>query len=249
MEDQTPTTAPEAQPVTQQTAPSLLQPPAWAPPEKYMVTTADGQTDWKAVAQKVGKSYSELEKAFSSRPTPPKDVTGYKAEIEGVDWAEYSANPESQAFMSRALEKGFTNDQLGFALNEFRQAVGAMQTGAEFDSVDKAAAVLKDHWKDAFDAKIGNAWSTTNAIAQATGVSMDEIESSGLGNHPTFLRIVAELNDTFAEDVSINTTGGAVQQEDIQSMIVSDAYNNTKHPDHTAVSKKVKAYFESKYKG
>ena len=247
MEEATPTTAPESQPVTQQSS-SLLQPPAWTPPEKYMVTTADGQTDWQAVAQKVGKSYSELEKAFSSRPTPPKDVAGYKAEIEGVDWAEYSANPESQAFMSRALEKGFTNDQLGFALNEFRQAVGAMQTGAEFSSVDAAAETLKKAWGNDFDAKIGNAWSATNAIAQATGVSLSEIESAGLGNNPTFLRIVAELNGTFAEDVSINTSGGAVSQDDIPTLIKSEAYNNSKHPDHAITSKKVKAYFESKYK-
>jgi hypothetical protein len=73
-------------------------------------------------------------------------------------------------------------------------------------------------------------------IAEAAGLSTAEVEAE-LGNSPAFNRIMAVVGQQLREDKSVNpggsapSAGGMAEAATLQS---SEAFRNTRHPEHTA---------------
>src|SRR5690606_2632444 len=105
--------------------------------------------------------------------------------------------------------------------------------GATMLDTDGARAELQKAWatEAEFNRNIGNAFTAASAIAEKAGIPIDEIMvPTALGNNPTFLRLMAAIGPEFKEDrVPGDTT--MVTQEDINALMVSEAYTNPKHAD------------------
>lgn len=220
-------------------------------PEKYQVKNEAGELDIEASARKLAEAHGHLEKRLGTGDAPPKSADDYTftppEELKDID---LKSDPEIKDFLGRAHAAGLTQAQMDMVMGEyFRLAPQLAQGGAVLDR-DGAEQTLKQVWATDSDFKRNThlAYSATSAAIERSGVTMDEVEAAGLGNNPTFLRLMAGLGAEFQED---RAPGGAVHksfgESDVRQLETSEAYTNPKHPDHDRVSKQVKAWYERKY--
>jgi hypothetical protein len=137
---------------------------------------------------------------------------------------------------------------MDFVMGKYFELAPQLAAGAAQFDANTATAELKKTWAtDAdFNRNVRNAYVGTSAIAARAGMNADEIMQSPLGNDPKFLRLMAAIGPEFAED---SPPGGSqmATQEDINTLLSSEAYTNPKHADHAKTSEKVRKYFERKH--
>jgi hypothetical protein len=240
---------------TGQAAPEAT--PAEFIPEKFHVKGQDGELDVQASARKMAESYTNLEKRSGSAASAPESADAYEIKVpdeikgtleeKGVD---IKADPEIKDFLGRAHAAGMTQAQIDVVMGEYFKLAPQIANGAAILDVRGATEQLKEVWStDAdFQRNAHLAYAATSAAIERAGVSMEEVEAAGLGNNPTFLRLMAALGGEFQED---NAPGGAVLkafgEDDITKLEMSEAYTNPKHPDYDKVSKQVRAWYERKH--
>lgn len=202
--DQAATT--QTQPATQTTT-SLLQQGQtqeannfdWMP-EKHRVAKEDGSIDIDASARKVAEAYRHLEQKLGSGEAPPKTPDEYnpKVEVEGFNFDEFKADPESQSFLKSAHAKGLTNDQVGFVIGEYLKRAPALVEGAAAMDTNAATAELKTTWaNDAdFNKNISSAYRAFNAFADEA----DKAKINEIGNNPIVIRLLANIGKELKED-------------------------------------------------
>lgn len=219
-------------------------------PEKYRVNKEDGTFDLEASSRKLAEAYGAAEKRIGGGDIPPKTADEYTVTVP--DAFKESWKPEEDQsfkdFRSKALEAGMTQKQLDLVMGQYFEIAPKLVAGAGVLDANAATAELKKTWATEadFNRNIRNAFVGTQAIAAKAGLQVDEIMNSPLGNDPRFLKLMAAIGPEFSEDRSI----GAQQmttQEDINTIMMSEAYTNAKHADHAKVSEKVRKYFERKY--
>ena len=221
-------------------------------PDKFRVTKDDGTFDLDASARKLADNYAHLEKRLGTGDVPPKDVAEYKIEPPET-MGEYKAgeDPTMQGFLADAHKAGLTQGQLDVVMKHYFQAVP--QLAGAFQQVDQQQATeqLQQVWgKDEkeFRRHAGLAHTATSAAIERAGLTMEQVEQAGLGNNPVFLRMMSALGAEFQEDTapgksSFRTFG----EDDVQQLMLSDAYKNPRHPEHEKVSAQVRGYYERKH--
>jgi hypothetical protein len=223
-------------------------------PEKYRVTKADGALDIEASARKVADAHRHLEQRLGAGDVPPKSAEEYelKGLPETIKIEDIKADPEMQSFLKSAHGKGLTNEQVSFVLNEYLQrAPKLVENGARLSAEDTTRA-LKDVWKNESDygQNMGHAYRAASAIADKAGVSFEELEKSGLGNHPTFIRLMASIGPELAED-AVPNGGQGVSAGDFDAQVASiranPAYNDPKHPEHKQLMQKMEALYTRRH--
>ena len=231
--------------------------PAEFIPEKYHVKGEDGELDVQASAQKLAEAYGHLSKKMGGDGAPPASADAYEITVpddikgaleeKGVD---IKADPEIKDFLGRAHAAGMTQAQIDVVMGEYFKLAPQIANGAAILDKRGATEQLKEVWPtDAdFQRNAHLAYAATSAAIERAGVSMEEVEAAGLGNNPTFLRLMAALGGEFQED---QAPGGTVHkafgEDDITKLETSEAYTNPKHPDHEKVSKQVRSWYERKY--
>ena len=231
--------------------------PAEFIPEKYHVKGEDGELDVQASAQKLAEAYGHLSKKMGGDGAPPASADAYEITVpddikgaleeKGVD---IKADPEIKDFLGRAHAAGMTQAQIDVVMGEYFKLAPQIANGAAILDRRGATEQLKEVWStDAdFQRNAHLAYAATSAAIERAGVSMEEVEAAGLGNNPTFLRLMAALGGEFQED---QAPGGTVHkafgEDDITKLETSEAYTNPKHPDHEKVSKQVRSWYERKY--
>lgn len=221
-------------------------------PEKFRVTKEDGAFDLDASARKLADNYANLEKRVGTGDLPPKDVAEYKIEPP-ESMGEYKAgeDPTMQGFLADAHKAGLTQGQLDVVMKHYFQAVP--QLAGAFQQVDQQQATeqLQQVWgKDEkeFRRNAGLAHVATSAAIERAGLTMDQVEQAGLGNNPVFLRMMSALGAEFQEDAGPGKTSfRSFGEDDVQQLMLSDAYKNPRHPEHDKVSAQVRGYFERKH--
>jgi hypothetical protein len=219
-------------------------------PEKLRVVKEDGTLDLDASSRKLAEAYGSLEKRFGSGEAPPKDASEYKITVpDALKEAFDPATDEGmKGFLAGAHAAGLNQAQVDFVMGKYFEMAPQLAAGAAQYDATTATAELKKTWAtDAdFNRNVRNAYVGTNAAAQKAGLDVAEIMNGPLGNNPQFLRLMAALGPEFQEDPG---AGGAsmITQDDINSMLSSEAYSNPRHPDHAKVSAKIRAYFERKH--
>lgn len=221
-------------------------------PDKFRVTKDDGSFDLDASARKLADNYANLEKRVGTGDLPPKDVAEYKIEPP-ESMGEYKAgeDPTMQGFLAEAHKAGLTQGQLDVVMKHYFQAVP--QLAGAFQQVDQQQATeqLQQVWgKDEkeFRRNAGLAHVATSAAIERAGLTMDQVEQAGLGNNPVFLRMMSALGAEFQEDAGPGkTTFRSFGEDDVQQLMLSDAYKNPRHPEHDKVSAQVRGYFERKH--
>jgi hypothetical protein len=219
-------------------------------PEKLRVVKEDGTLDLDASSRKLAEAYGSLEKRFGSGEAPPKDASEYKITVpDALKEAFDPATDEGMnGFLAGAHAAGLNQAQVDFVMGKYFEMAPQLAAGAAQFDTTTATAELKKTWAtDAdFTRNVRNAYVGTNAAAQKAGLDVAEIMNGPLGNNPQFLRLMAALGPEFQEDPG---AGGAsmVTQDDINTLLTSEAYTNPRHPDHAKTSEKVRKYFERKH--
>lgn len=229
-------------------------PLAWLP-EKYRVLGDDKALNLEASARKVAEAHRALEDRMRETGLPPKSPEEYKPEglPETVNVDELMKDEGTKAFLKRMHAKGLTNAQvsevLAFGLAEWAPKLLADDAQK---STQETLATLKQSWTDdaAMQLNLQHSWKASAAIAQKVGVSMEEIDRR-YGNDPLFIRMMAAIGPEIGEDGNVNAGGGGASTEaqTILDLESSEAYRNSKHPQHEAVSAKVRAYYQRRYPG
>ena len=224
--------------------------------EKFQVFEGEGDAkkfDLLASSKKQSESYKQLEGRMGDTEPAPDDITGYKIDAEKMgenfNAEEFMADESTQGFLKRMHAKGINNAQLNdvldYAFNEWApQLIGAN------DAMTKEAcgSALKEVWKsdEEFSNGTGLAFKALKAFA-SNDSEFDALEKK-YGNDPDFIQFAARVGKEVNEDSGVDpdtVLGG----ESVESLMASAAYKDEKHPDHAAVSAKVKRYFDIKHPG
>lgn len=210
----------------------------------------DGTLDLDASARKLAEAYGNAEKRIGTGDIPPKEAKEYQVTVpdtlkEAIDPA---TDTQLQAFLSGAHEAGLTQKQLDFVMGKYFELAPQLAAGAAQFDANTCTEELKKSWATDADFKrnVRNAFVATEAIGQKAGIDVKEILEGPLGNNPQFLKLMAAIGPEFAED---KQPGGQpmTTQEDIETLMRSEAYTNPNHADHAKVSEKVRTYYQRKY--
>lgn len=219
----------------------------------------DGEGDARALnveasAMKLNESYKQLEQRFGNGDAPPESEDGYKLDsegfAEGFDAEAFMADEGTKGFLKSMHAKGMNNAQvqavLEYGLNEW--APNLVQGNQELNS-ESCINSLKETWAtDAeYQANMGNA----NRAYRSLPDSMQEEINARIGNDPLFNRVMSMFGAEMSEDKSVSTTqaAGVASQAEIETLMLSEAYKNDKHPEHQLVSQKVKSFFNRQTRG
>ena len=221
-------------------------------PEAFRVNKEDGSFDLEASSRKLAEGYGTLEKNGPAVEGLPASADEYQVQVPEAlkDTFDPKNDAGTKEFLTKAHEAGFTQKQIDLAMSTwFDMAPKLLQGSAALDQT-QASETLKKAWTNDgdFNRNVANAFRATSAAVERAGLSMDEVEKAGLGNNPTFLRLMAALGHEFQED---STPGKfemrATSQDDIETMMRSEAYTDSHHKDHTRVSAAVRGFFERKH--
>lgn len=207
-------------------------------PEKFKVTAEDGSVDYKATLSKMNESYTGLEKRIGSGDLPPKDVDGYKVERDGFDFDQFKSDESNQAFLTKAHEHGITNKQLDFLLSEYdSRVVDLVSTSSQLDT-DTVVNSLKTEWGESYDQNMRNAFKG----ATTAGLTIDEFNDPLIGNNKALIKLAAYYGSQLNEDNPIHQAQVPVA-DDIETLMRSEAFLDTKHPEHKAVTARINAAY------
>lgn len=207
-------------------------------PEKFLVKNDKGEVDPQASARKVEEHRSNLEKRLGEGGARPKTAADYKMPelpeaLKGVAFDDAATN----RFKEDAHKAGFSQAQFEFAMGKYFDFAPALVNGGQKASAEDTIATLKQTWGADYEKNGQAAWRGMEQIAQAAGLTTAEVEAE-LGNSPAFNRIMAVVGAQLKEDKSVNPGGSGAQSADSMAQAgtlqASEAFRNTRHPEHAA---------------
>ena len=176
----------------------------------------------------------------------PDKIEGYAEALkdEGFEWAE-----GSEALQEAVFEAGLTAKQVS-QLSKAIAKVGQVQQAANERSQDNVIQALRGEWGRNFDTRLGLAQEAIKKF-QVEGVS-EMLGETGIGNHPTFIKMMAELGQIMAsqgmvdgESFGVMSHESAVQEA--ERLTALPAYSNPRDPDHERVVKEATRLFNIAY--
>jgi len=215
-------------------------------PEKFQVKNDKGELDVTATFRKVEEHRANLEKRLGAGENiRPKTADDYKL----PDTEEFKAigidDATAKGFKEKAHAKGFSQDQYALVMEEYARLAPDLVNAGQALSAEQAIATLKETWKGDYETNIAGAYSVAVKLAKAAGVSEAEMDSA-IGNNPVGLRMLAAIAGEMKEDKSSVSANGGTDAAGggIEALMANPAYHDPKHPEHTAISNKVRAHFE-----
>lgn len=220
-------------------------------PEKYTVKNEDGTVNIEQSTKKLLDGYSNLSKKMGETGgVVPDSADGYRIEFdaealglpEGVTPELLQADPDFKQFTEEAHKAGFTNEQINLVANKYLSVVQNI-VDQKYDS-DMAACktALMETWKTPgeFEGGIKNAVKAFNHFAS----EQDKALIDTIGNNPLVVRVLANVGAMMREDSPARNTQPTESKETIRSLMMSEAYQDTKHPDHEKVSRQIAQYYQ-----
>ena len=177
----------------------------------------------------------------------PESIDGYEVNVEGFNFDDFKAIPENLEFMDRAHKAGLNNDALNFLLGEYNQLIPAlMQENAHLDN-EACISAMNETWGSNASVNFGFAQAAANNAIQSGILTAEEVNSPEFGNNPLVLKMAAHFGSQLGEDTPPANTqpNGAV---DVQSLMQSEAYLKTNHPDHKRVFAQVESLYQKQFK-
>lgn len=208
-------------------------------PDKFKVISEDGTVDYKSTLNKMNESYSFLEKKVGTGEVAPKSDEDYAVEREGFDFNEFKADESNKAFLKSAHAHGITNKQLGFLLSEYDKRAVDLVSNTSQISTDDVVSSLQTEWGATYQ---DNMFSAMRAC-QAAGITQEQINDPSIGNNVAVIKALAYFGSQIKEDKASNI--GVPVQEDIQTLLRSDALHDPRHPEHLATKARIDAYYQS----
>ncbi|MBU0539871.1 MAG: hypothetical protein KKF24_10735 [Gammaproteobacteria bacterium] len=220
-------------------------------PEKFRVFEGEGEAakfNLEASTSKLADSYSSMEKRLGEGHTAPDSPDGYeidgKAIAEDFDVEAFMGDELNKSFLAKAHAHGMSNKQVQMVMEHaMKEMIPNLTAGnKELDSESCTKSLQSEIWKDGAEFKEN--MGAANRLFRSLPDGLREQVDAKLGNDPLFIQVAAMFGKEMAEDTPANGAQGGDSQANIEELMLSEAYKDNKHPQHEAVSKKVRAHFE-----
>lgn len=177
----------------------------------------------------------------------PESIDGYEVNVEGFNYEDFKAIPENQEFLDRAHKAGLNNDALNFLLGEYNDLLPALMEQNQHLDNEACITAMTETWGGETSTNFGFAQAAANNAIQNGILTPEEVNSPEFGNNPLVLKMAAYFGKQLQEDAPPSNTqqSGA---EDIQSLMQSEAYLNSNHPDHKRVFAQVEGFYQKQFK-
>lgn len=213
-------------------------------PEKYQVKKEDGSIDIEASSLKLAEAYGHLEKRLGSGDAPPKTAEDYQIAVPDTlkDVWNPKEDPLLGEFLKSAHAAGMNQKQVDLAMQTYLDVVPKLLEGSKTLSSEECTAELQKAWNtpEQYKAEVRKAYQAAIAYGDADA----EAILKDYGNDPRVIRLLARVGGEMGEDRSVTPPGGGIPQgQTAESLMMSEAYNNPKHPEHATVSRQVADHF------
>jgi hypothetical protein len=195
--------------------------------------------DAEASSKKLAESYANLEK-MKGTPTPAKaeDYTFIMPE----QFKDVEMDPElTNSFRERAHKAGLSQQAYEFVMGEYFNLVPTLLNAAAGHSADQARAELSKVWGTPAELQ-SNMTAAERAVAAMPADLQEQIRTE-FGTNATFWQFAAHFGKEVGEDRPVAPAGGQPTHTDTDALMRTEAYRNSKHPDHARVSAQVSAAF------
>lgn len=221
-------------------------------PEKFHVKGDDGSVNLEASTRKMAESYGNLERGRAA--DVPKTASEYAVTVPEAlkdTVGDLTSDEMFSKFRDDMHSLGLNQKQFDGVMSRYFELAPALAAGGAQLTADGTIAALEKQWPDEAERKENykQAGRAAMQMARAIGVTFEELEQSGLGNNPLFIRIMANLGPEMSEDTSAGagaTASNLMGEDAIKKIMASDAYRNEKDPGFKAAQATVRAYYERK---
>lgn len=212
-------------------------------PEKHRVMQADGTLDVPATLAKNAEAYAALEKRLGSGDAPPATVADYKLTVPETFKESFKADdPGFKEYLAQMHAAGATQKQVDASMASFFNWAPKMIEAQQQYDIESCNGKLREVWKD--DATFNGEWqSAIRAMKTFTGDQFDEFAGE-LGNNPRFVQLMARVGKELKEDKTVE--GKTAPAGDIATLEAHPAYMDPKHPEHAAISARVRQHYQSR---
>lgn len=220
-----------------------IEAPAWLP-EKYRVLT-DGKLDLEASGKKMSDGLAAAVKRIGSGDLPPETPDAYVDSPVPEQFKDVPLDPElTRSFREGAHKAGLTQPQLDFVMGEYFKLVPSMLNASAALSADEARAQLSQVWSTPAELQ-SNMTAAERAVAAVPADLQEQIRTE-FGTNPLFWQFAAQFGKEVGEDRTVSAGGGAAPVTDVEALMRTEAYRNSKHPDHAKVSAQVAQAFSKR---
>ncbi|WP_225760231.1 hypothetical protein [Leclercia sp. Marseille-Q4284] len=212
-------------------------------PEEFRVMTGD-QLDVNATAAKLAEAY-KARAAFGT--IPANDEEYQPVEIAGgAKWEEVKELDAVKAFAAEAKKLGMTNEQFAYALKTVAAAEVDGRNYAMNHNKEASEQQLREEWKDpnSYDLNIKAASAAVKAFIPA---AEQAAFTTRYGNDAQVIKLLAKIGAEVSEDSPLGLTSATASAEDVKSLMTSEAYLDSKHPEHAATMAKVQRFYAKQY--
>ncbi|WP_321782340.1 hypothetical protein [Burkholderia pyrrocinia] len=221
-------------------------------PEKFRVNKEDGTFDIDSSSRRMADAYKNLERRIGE--APPAEATDYKVTVPDTmkDAFDPATDEGFRSFAGKMHGLGLSQKQLDGVMESYFDLAPKLVAGAAMLDEGAAKSQLERAWasQGGFAHQVGNAYKGASVLAAKAGLNIEELMQPGrLGNNVDFLMMMAAIAPEFGEDNSVGgvSIGGGMTEEKVEELMRSNAYTNTRNPDHERVSAQVRAWFETKH--
>lgn len=220
-------------------------------PEKYTVKNEDGSLNIEASTKKLVEGYTNLSKKMGETGgVVPDTADGYKIEFdrealglpETVTPELLESDPDFKSFCEEAHKAGFTNEQINLVAGKYLGVVQSLIDRRDENDIAACRTALMENWKTPAEMESG----IKNAIKAFNHFASDEDKAlmDTIGNNPLVVRLLSNIGAQMREDSPARNTQPTESRETIRSLMMSEAYQDPKHPDHERVSRQVTQYYQ-----
>lgn len=214
-------------------------------PEKYRVTGADGKLDLTASTKKLADGYSAAAKRIGTGDLPPETPAAYTFTVPDA-LKDSPVDEVLSPFRERAHKAGLTQAQFEFVAGEYFELVPQLLDGAAKVSAEQARTELQKVWPSTSDYE-KNLSASQRAVAALPPELQAKVHEK-YGTDPLFLQAVAHLGREMREDSPPpDVASGRGGVSTVEQLMASPAYRDLRHPEHAAVSARVRAMNEKAY--
>lgn len=229
-------------------------------PEKYRVLKEDGSLDLDASTGKLLGGYGELSKRFGSGDVPPAAPGDYKVNVPEAmqealkDWKP-GEDQQLQAALGDFHKAGMSQAQVDAVMARYFEMAPRLAQAATIltpeQQVEKATTELQGIWKDeaSFKQNVQYAHRAALAFGAKAGLSFEQIEESGLGNNPAFVRILAAIGPELGEDSAVQYDQAAAADWQTQVNTLRSQKNALpeRDPRRQDLQNQLNALYEKRY--
>ena len=212
-------------------------------PEEFRVMQGEA-LDVNATAAKLAEAY-KARAAYGD--IPANDAEYNPVELgNGAKWEEVKELPAVKTFAAEAKKLGLTHDQFAFALKTVAAAELDGRNYATAHNKEQSEQQLREEWKDpnSYDLNIKAAGAAVKAFIPAAD---QKAFTARYGNDAGIIKLLAKIGAEISEDQPLGLASPVPTSDDVKSLMQSEAYLNSSHPEHAATMAKVQRFYKKHF--